>query len=188
MADLDSVDGLQRAIEAIRRDSSSQEAWAEFYRRLRPRVAGVLMRRGVGNREEVKDLCQTVFARFLEYCPWKNSWESLPDAPEMVAYVAVIARNLAFSAYHKVQELSSVNVENLKEVGVQGEIEDFVVSRESYYQAVEGLSKEEFELFNMIVEGYRIPEIANLLEISYSNAGVKVHRLRDKLKKKLDYL
>ncbi|MFA5504047.1 MAG: sigma-70 family RNA polymerase sigma factor [Vulcanimicrobiota bacterium] len=184
MVDQDSKDLLQYAIEDIRDDPLNEKAWADFYKHLRPRVAGILYRVGVGDREEIKDLCQIVFTRFIEYSPWNRNWRSLPDSREIVAYFAVVAKNTARTVYSKAKEISQASIDDITVPDSQL-VEEQILSQQSVFKTIGDLNSEESELFFLLVEGYKLPEIANLLKISYSNAGVRVHRLREKLRKKM---
>lgn len=177
-------DQLQEAIERIREDPRDQDAWASFYRSLRPRLAGVLYRTGVVNKEEIRELCQAVFARFFEYSPWRASWKELPDAHQLVAYLAVVARNLARSVYKSAKQLT-VGELDPSMVEARADVEEVVISKDGFRRLYRALNNDEFDLLLLLAEGYRLPEIANLMEISYSNAGVKVHRLREKVRELL---
>jgi len=39
------------------------------------------------------------------------------------------------------------------------------------------------QLFKLLIEGYTLPEISSRLDLSYSNAAVRLHRLRSLLRK-----
>jgi DNA-directed RNA polymerase specialized sigma24 family protein len=40
------------------------------------------------------------------------------------------------------------------------------------------LNPEDQQLFRLLIEGYTLPEVSGRLKLSYSNAAVRLHRLR----------
>ena len=87
----------------------------------------------VKNQHLAEDITQETFLRFFESHHYK-------DVGRPLAYLYTIARNLCIDEFRK------VHVEQLKEEIVQNGFEEAVVEKESLYQAIEVLSKEEQEL------------------------------------------
>ena len=87
----------------------------------------------VKNQHLAEDITQETFLRFFESHHYK-------DIGRPLAYLYTIARNLCIDEFRK------VHVEELKEEIVQNGFEEAVVEKESLYQAIEVLPKEEQEL------------------------------------------
>ncbi len=50
-------------------------------------------------------------------------------------------------------------------------------------ELLSGLDPADQQLMKLLIEGYTLPEISSRLELSYSNAAVRLHRLRQTLRK-----
>lgn len=85
------------------------------------------------NQHLAEDITQETFLRFFE----SNSYK---DTGRPLAYLYTVARNLCIDEFRK------VHTEELKEEIVQNGFEDRIVEKETLFQALETLTKEEQEL------------------------------------------
>ena len=85
------------------------------------------------NQHLAEDITQETFLRFFE----SNSYK---DTGRPLAYLYTVARNLCIDEFRK------VHTEELKEEIVQNGFEDCIVEKETLFQALEALTKEEQEL------------------------------------------
>jgi len=170
---------LLRLVEA--RDD--EEAWTALYIRFRPFVYALAYRRANGSQDLAKDATQEVFFRLVKYCPFKK----LTDVDDFRTYLAVVTRNVVAilcrrERHPEVQTglLGSPDSELGEPVLTpHGET---VELRQLLYRALRELSREERKALALRLEGYSLQEIADRLGISSSNAAVRLHRIRAKLR------
>ena len=179
--------GIAETIESIRHDHENQGAWTAFYTYCRRQIAGMYFVLGIRNNDELEELCQEVFYRFLNYSPWRRSWETLPAAPKILAYLRVVARNVLYTHFEKrrfpgvsLQELemdqAHILAARVAEAALGDLMRDLQVLKRD-------LTEEEQKLLGQLIQGLSLSEIADKLGISYTSAGVRLHRLRKKLRR-----
>jgi DNA-directed RNA polymerase specialized sigma24 family protein len=170
-------DAGQRAIEAIRRDPHDDEAWARFYDYFYMQVAAALFMSGCA-RDDVPDVSQEVFRRFLEHSPWRTDWSTLPDRPHLTNFLRKTARWLALDRHRALGrrprtddaiELDQIPAESIVDLSIPLD------------RVVAALNDEERRLLGMVIDGVPLASIAFELGISYQAAGVRVHRLRRRI-------
>jgi RNA polymerase sigma factor (sigma-70 family) len=177
---------IEASLDNLRRHPKDSDAWSEFYRYFRPQVAAMLFLLGVRKQEDLAELCQEVFYRFLRYSPWKENWALLPDRSTIIAYLRTATRN-ALSTYAgkrvRARELSleEMGEEILKNraLWVTGESTDL---QELLSRVTKHLSSDDQRLLALLVAGYSLSKIAEEYGISYTAAGVRVHRLKERLR------
>ncbi|SRR6266550_939658 len=179
------------AIEAIRRDGTNESAWASFYLGLRPTVAYLLFVRGVRlglvlRRHEIEELCQDVFYRFLRYSPWRRDWQALPSAGVVGAYIAAVTRSVLVDHFsvHSAEVKSRYLAEaKIASDDAQAQAGEEVEAHAEVAELLKGLKVEERRLLQGLIDGHALAEVAQNLGISYSAAGVRLHRLKRKLRR-----
>jgi hypothetical protein len=60
--------------------------------------------------------------------------------------------------------------------------EDVVIAQETLDEFMNQLDESDREMLRLSIEGYDLAEIADRLGLSYSNAGVRLHRSRERLR------
>jgi RNA polymerase sigma factor (sigma-70 family) len=174
---------FERALSLIREDPSSAEAWKHFYRVAAPLIKGQLFILGERHRERLDDLTHDVLLRFLQYGPWRNDWRTLPTA---AAPVRQYLRKVTRSAFVNAQTRHAVRVERAKAAAevdenldeLEGSTTDLAIT---LHQLSESLSAGDRLLLQLVIDGRSLPDIADLLGLEYSAAGVRVHRLKSRL-------
>jgi DNA-directed RNA polymerase specialized sigma24 family protein len=68
------------------------------------------------------------------------------------------------------------------ELAADSYIPELVELSQEYDALVETLDESDRVLLRMMIAGHTLPEIAEMFAISYSAAGVRVHRIRNKIK------
>lgn len=124
----------------------------------------------VKNQHLAEDITQETFLRFFESHHYK-------DIGRPLAYLYTIARNLCIDEFRKVP------VEQLKEEIVQNGFEEAIVEKESLYQAMEILSKEEQEL--ILLRYVNELSLADLSKI-YGKSRFALYRELSKITGKLE--
>jgi DNA-directed RNA polymerase specialized sigma24 family protein len=175
--------------EVLKQIKQSQKApgdpaWREFYQFFRKRHMLQLLRLGLRDSWALEDISQQAFLKFLHYSPWKNDWKSLPEAPILIAYFATTVRNLYndFLAANKAKPLGEAHLEQVPSPEPALTINQDL---QGWFGSLSAIDK---QLVLDRLEGIPLSESASRLGISYSDAGVRFHRFKKKLKLKLSDL
>jgi RNA polymerase sigma factor (sigma-70 family) len=165
-------------LESLRQDPADENLWRDLYGRIRRFVYAVAYRVVNGDQELAKDATQVVFQRLFEY----SEFTEFVDPNDFVAYVATIARHAA---------LDLVKKEGRYVTGLDLTLCDFLpgsITPQQHQKAqgqlhdlLEQLNSDDKILVNLLMEGHTLDEISEQLQISYANAAVRIHRLRERL-------
>ena len=134
----------------------------------------------VSNKAVAEDLTQETFLRL-----WKMmSGGANIDKPK--SYIFQIARNLIIDHYKSAKSLS---LDSLQEDGFDPKSEEVAVDTLSdislLRKTIESLEADYQEVVYLrYVEGYRVKEIAEMLDISENLAAVRINRAVNKLREK----
>jgi DNA-directed RNA polymerase specialized sigma24 family protein len=173
---------LEEAVAALRRNADDA-AWGHFYRLVAPLIRGQLFLLGVQHPDRADDHLQDVLFRFLRYSPWRHDWRGLPPAPVVIGYLREIARNVCFDKRSRIPPRDTSKAQDdlspLDTLPGGATTADIETAFGRWWQQ---LSNDERVLLNLLMEGHALSEIADLLGISYSAAGLRVHRLKAKLR------
>ena len=180
--------GLESIIKRLANDPVDEFAWGELYRQLWPFVFTVTYRRLRGTRALAEDAAQDVFLRLLRARPFRN----FADERALRAYVRRVAENTANDYLRRVLGVQSVEtaLSDLErwhdEVPAPPtEREGTVELRDLLDGARRSLPSVDGEILSLVIEGRNLSEIAKATGLSYANAGVRLHRLRKRLRKLL---
>jgi RNA polymerase sigma factor (sigma-70 family) len=160
---------LSDAFTRLREQIDDQVAWADLYASLRPYVFAIAFRHLRGHVTLAEEVTQEVFKSLAEKPPFRQ----LADVARLRAYVAATSRNLAISCLRRVAPESPLEPD---EPG-PAELPSFELLL-TLEEVFDELEPEDRRLLELVVEGQRLAQIAERLGITYSNAGVKLHRLR----------
>jgi RNA polymerase sigma factor (sigma-70 family) len=84
----------------------------------------------------------------------------------------------------QVTEIDSVGVRSVQDIpSPAGDAEQELRLKEWLSQSLKQLAPIDREILTMVIDGYRLPEIAEATGLSYSNAGVRLSRLRARLRR-----
>jgi len=178
--DLASTRELRAVLQSLRRAPADEDLWRELYLLIRRFVYAVAYRVVKGNIELAKDATQTVFQRLFEYCEFTE----FSDPQEFLGYVATVTRHSA---------LDLIKREGRYVTGLDVTLCDFIPgtatpqqherARNQFHDLLEQLDSNDKHLVNLLMEGHTLEEIAAHLGVSYANAAVRIHRLRERLGK-----
>lgn len=173
---------LHELLGLLRRDPTNEDLWKALYDKIRRFVYVVAFRVLNGNEELAQDATQVVFLRLFEYCEFTE----FSEPQEFLGYVATVARHVA---------LDLIKREGKYVTGLDVTLCDFLPgtptprqherAKNQLHDLLEQLDPDDKSLVNMLMEGRTLDEIAERIGISYANAAVRVHRLREKLLKGL---
>src|SRR5919197_84136 len=173
---------LQNALKSLSGNRTDEDAWRILFEQTR--AAGVDAAKRVlrGQAELADDVAQEAFLRIFRYC----KFEDLPDIDAFLAYLRTVCRNAARDA---LKDLAAESVVESAEAGglgggqvSGGTPEDLVIVQETLNEFMNQLDESDREMLSLSMEGYDLAEIADRLALSYPNAGVRLHRARERLR------
>jgi RNA polymerase sigma factor (sigma-70 family) len=169
---------LHELLGLLQEDPRNEDLWKALYDKIRRFVYVVAFRVLNGNGELAQDATQVVFLRLFEYCEFTE----FSEPQEFLGYVATVARHVA---------LDLIKREGKYVTGLDVTLCDFLPgtptprqherAKTQLHDLLEQLDSDDKSLVNMLMEGWTLDEIAERLGVSYANAAVRVHRLREKL-------
>jgi RNA polymerase sigma factor (sigma-70 family) len=162
-------------IAKIRENPASQRAWATWYKSVYPKVYYAAFRFVRGNTEAARDLASETFTRFLHY----QAIERVASDQHAQSFLIKTCRNLAIDRGARPEE---VTFDELDELETVQPTEESLGAALALDKMVQVLNPEERQLVEWIRAGLNIAEAAKKLGISYTAAGVRVHRIRHKLR------
>ena len=173
---------LRELLAALAADPTSEGLWSALYKHIYPYIFAVAFRAVCGSKESARDATQVVFLRLFQHCEFTE----FSDPKEFLGYVATIARHAA---------LDMNKAEGKYVTGLDVTLCDFLPggptpeqheqARKTLAEVLEHLGPEERHLVNLLVQGLSLDEIARQLGISYANAAVRIHRLRERMVNRL---
>jgi RNA polymerase sigma factor (sigma-70 family) len=186
---VDRYKALEAALQFIRSDPRAPDGWSAFYRWMAPQIRGQLFLLGVRDPAQVEDLTHDVLMRFLQYCPWRLRWHELPPAAGVVAYLRRVVRSVFFDDKTRIESLRMrwpANPGGSATEFDDSEVQETAGSVDDLWRRLGELARQltpsERELLRLVVDGATVQQIADSIGISYTAAGVRIHRLRQRLK------
>jgi RNA polymerase sigma factor (sigma-70 family) len=174
---------LSECLEQLARDKGDQEAWRQVYGLLWTRVMSTTYRALGGLRDRSEDASQEVFFRLARY----TDFSRVRTADEFLGYVSVVCDNVAADFLKELVNTTVSLEEGLddeqQESLTPANPEQLVISEDLLRSFETGLNAEERELLKLVRDGYTDSEIAAHFGWSYGKAGIRVYRLRIKIRK-----
>jgi RNA polymerase sigma factor (sigma-70 family) len=156
-----------------------RDAWELLYRRLRPVLTARIYRLLRGDRHLVEDATQEVFLRIFRYSKFEKN---LTDPNAFAAYVRVVCRNVVNQL--RLQQKNKL-ARPLQPIGSNGPRPEHsarpdqqAAAREMLQQARRQLRNVDRQVFELLIEGCDLREIAQRTGLPYFTAGARVSRLR----------
>lgn len=176
----DDVEDLAQVFARLKRNSHDERAWVAFLGPVSRSILYNLYRMSGSQKELCQDMLQDVLLRFLE----TNSLEKVDDVDSAISYLKAMARNRLVDHFRSVQLRKSAaeaaGVIALPDAVDPSHPENFIDS--DLLRLSQHLSAEDQEMVRHIIgTGMNIRALASALRISYSNASVRLFRLRKRL-------
>jgi len=167
-------------LESLRRRPHDEKVWESLYGTLRSFVWAVAYRHLSGNHELAADATQETFFRLFRY----TDFAAFGAPEQFLAYLVTLTRHSASDLWRKAIDLPA---SPKRPEGCESEITPEQVDRAKLVLArtIGQLDGPQRQLAELLMQGKTLSEIARTLGISYSAAGVRVHRLRQTLDKSL---
>jgi RNA polymerase sigma factor (sigma-70 family) len=160
--------------QQLRAHPTNQRLWRDWYKRIYPNLYYAAFRLARGNVAVAQDLTQEAFARFVNY----RAIERVADDRHAISFLIRTCRNLAIDRSTRAREVP------LQELGDIELLEDSdPVPTLDLDRMLASLKPEERELMQWVREGLSLAEIAQRTGSTYTAVGVRVHRIRESLKK-----
>lgn len=165
-------------VARLRSKPHDQLAWGDLYRKLRPAVYYTAYKLSRGNVAIAEDITQDTFLRFLDY----GDLSRIPDEAHATAYLRQTARRLLCDRRYGT-EITTSNPEEALEYASYDDEDRYHILWDLEQLSPE-LTDADRQLLAWLIEEWTIEEIAAALNISYSAAGVRLHRLKKRLRQK----
>lgn len=166
----------EEAFQRWRAAPSNRAAFESWYDGANPPLLLQLYRMTGGDLGLAEDLLHDVVLRFLE----RGEVERLPTESAATAYLYAAARNRFRSHLRRAaiaSEAPPVDPEPVETTPA-----DYLLLEERLAELEAVLTVGELETAQRLAEGKTLGEIAAEEGLSYSNAGVRVHRIRKKIR------
>jgi len=183
----DSADSLAPLLDQLRVAPNDALAWRSLYRRLWPFIMAVCYRL-LKNRAMAEDASQEVFSRLFHSRPF----EKITDAGSFRAYLKVMTLNVARNHLRSIRqdergEHALAEWQGANQLVGSIDPDGRLLFRETIELVQKDLDPEEARLLQLLLGGLSVTDVAEALGLSYSAAGVRVHRLRQKVRNILGY-
>ena len=178
-------DQLAQALHRLAADPTDQEAWRVLFLGAWGTGLSAANRTLRGQLDLAKDVTQEAFQRMIKY----GDFGQLQDPEAFLSYFRAVCRNVARDALTRFApelaqqvplgelEIPSPRVEK------PATPEQLTRAKQLRDELLAGLDPADQQLMKLLIEGYTLPEISSRLDLSYSNAAVRLHRLRQTLRK-----
>ncbi len=173
-------DAIAREEQLIRAAQKDPQAFAPLYDKYYVQIFRFVLKR-LGNEQDAADVTSQVFVKAITNIQ-KYQFRGVP----FTSWLHMVARNEVNLLFRnkKYDRTIDVKTEHLHDI-VQ-EFEDTEDDQQKLAMLLEGISQlklEEIELLEMrYFEKRAFKEVSEILEISESNAKVRMHRIMNKLK------
>lgn len=175
---------LARTLSQLKSHPDDRNAW-ETLHRLCWRTAYVTIWRIVGANEDlVQSLTQDVFVRLALYRPFTR----IKSPEHFRHYLRVISRNEAHRYWREQLRRADPKIRKGLHDAVAAAAEaemrtsDATDLSDALAVARKKLEPEEAKLFEMVLRGYTIGEMASSLDLAYNAVATRVSRLRERLR------
>lgn len=178
-------DRLSELLLQLVASPADEVAWTSLYQQLWPFVVSVAYRR-LGESEEAKDVAQEVFQRLLRLHPF----DAIRNPNQFRAYIWRMTINAANSHLSRSQfrgkDSDELSAESTEFLDTSANSEERLIWKETLELAKSSLGPDDAKLVNILLSGRSLTEAARELGLTYSNAGVRLHRVRRSLGKVLN--
>ena len=179
---------LSDLITRLAQNQDDADAWKLLYRQMWPFVMAVNYRMLRGVHDLAEDASQEVFMRLVMY----RNEKIFKDSKTFRAYVRAMCVNVCRDQVKRIlkngEHLQSELYDDLAEQteSKQSSPEQDAEADQLLAKILGQLPEDEQKFVEFLIEGYKLPEIAKATGLTYSNAAVRLHRLRDKIRKYLE--
>lgn len=175
-------DNLEEIVDRLARNRADQEAWTELYDLLWPRVYATAYRKLYGQRHLAEDASQEVFIRVLRYVDFTRLRQSADFLPYLNTIVSNVVRDIQVTEAAPVESLGPEHDLIAEDLKLDSTEFREIAATDMLKGILRGLGPRDRQIVALLAEGHDLDEISKQTGITYSNAAVRVHRLRVKLR------
>jgi RNA polymerase sigma factor (sigma-70 family) len=172
---------IEAVLARLGADRGDEAAWRRFYDLLWAYLFSSATRATQGDTAEGEEVAQEAIVRLLRYCDFNR----FPSAGGFRAYARRVVENIVRSRRGgALLRLDSAElVEDLTAAPV--ELEDLLGAQWLEEALLSKLDAADHALLRYMIEGYSLAEISTAMGERYGTIGVRVHRLRMRIRKLL---
>jgi RNA polymerase sigma factor (sigma-70 family) len=179
---------MREALQALSSNRLDDDAWRVVTDVTFPFALATANRILRGSVDLAKEATWDAYARIARYGDFQLLSFVEPEA--FVRYLKQVTRRACYDLIHSLARFSPENQADWSAVeeaieGDQPTPEQILSAGELHEEILSILGDEERDLLNLVLAGFTITEIAASLSISYDAAGVRLHRLREKIRNQL---
>jgi len=167
-------------IEQLRSAQRDEVLWTQFYRQLHPAIYMLAFHLCRGNKDLAQDLVQESFLRFIT----SHAITKTATATSATAYLRAIARNLFRDQRRKEFEHPTVSTDTIPSADLERALDRSIGPTLSHLDlsVLPNLRPADQRLLHLLLQGHTLSEVAAALELTYTAAAVRAHRLRKHLR------
>jgi RNA polymerase sigma-70 factor (ECF subfamily) len=174
---------LSKILGLLAKSRTDEKAWASLYRQMWPFVIAIFYRQLGGIKEVAEDAAQEVFLRLVRSCPFGK----LQNTDPFRAYVRRVAQNVARTYRYRFLKRAEREQEmetTLEEVvdSKQPLPEDYLEQEQLLRSIIAQLDETDRQLIRLLAKDLSLLDVAKATGLTYTNAAVRLHRLRRKLR------
>jgi RNA polymerase sigma factor (sigma-70 family) len=175
----------RQALRALAVDSQNDDAWRCLINVAFPIALATANRILRGALDLAKDSTWEAFARIARYGDFQLL--ALMEPAAFLRYLKQITRRTSYDLLRSLARRSSEMQFGLTlcEEGIRSNVptpEQSLAANELHTEILNALDPDERRLLNLVIEGFTLDEIAERMEITYEAAGVRKHRIRQKIR------
>lgn len=160
------------AFRQLKEDPQQRQAFDSWYRQTYPALFMSAFRMTHGDRPLAEDLCHDAILAFIA----RGGIHKVADEGHALAYLRAMIAHAHIDAFRRRRK--EIAVDTPPDIASEGNAIDRLVAQEEYASVLKRLGAQDQELLGMMLAGTPLAEMARTLDISYSNAAVRVHRVR----------
>jgi RNA polymerase sigma factor (sigma-70 family) len=178
---------LQQTLSRLAESRTDESAWSDLYEKVWPYAFSIVYRKLQGAQSEAEDAGVEVFVRLIQYCPF----DRLQEPGAFIAYLSRVTVNICYKYAKDASKREACLVAVSEEI-TEGQISSSLPPDDRAHlemavgKVLNNLPPGDASLFELLLDGFSTSEISTVLDISYENAAVRVHRLRRKLRSSPD--
>ena len=162
-------------VQELQESPDDKALWQMFVKALYPKVMYSAYRLTAGDSDVAQDLVQQAFVRFIEY----GSIARIVDDEHALAYIRTAVKNLWWNEQKR--QVHEETHQSMDYVPATDDVENEEL-RDDLRCLIGKLSTDDQRLVELLICGHTLTEAAENLGISYSAAGVRLHRLKKNLR------
>jgi RNA polymerase sigma factor (sigma-70 family) len=167
---------LEDLLRKLSKRRYDEKLWESLYRNLRSFVWALAYRNLSGNRAMAEDAVQEIFFRLFRY----TDFSTFNTPEDFLAYLVTVTRHATVDLGRKALRYAIESPDEYHEDSAKSDPtpQQIDQARSLLGDVIGQMNGAQRQLAELLMEGKTLSEIARVLGLSYSAAGVRVHRLR----------